>query len=193
MRALPRPRPARKSREHPSVQREGDPQRAWQVLRPHGSHFLESTSSSSLYTTGSDERSHGIGGVVKNCNSGSTCEQGAEHEELDGDQVVAQVTHAALQGLPGGAARGRVEREESGEQAERRWRQVAEPLARRCLVRLGGLERRGQLHLPPVVVRRRPAQPEDLQQLIHLKAPNKGGAAALCRPITISQDDDDEN
>jgi len=31
-----------------------------------------------LYTTGSSERSHGSGGVLKNCSSGSsTCQQGA--------------------------------------------------------------------------------------------------------------------
>jgi len=54
------------------------PKRACLVLHAHGSHFLASTSSSSLYTTGSSERSHGSGGVLKNCSSGSgTCQQGA--------------------------------------------------------------------------------------------------------------------
>ena len=103
-------------------------------------------------------------------------------------------THGALQGLSGGAARGRVEREERGEQADRRRRQVPEPLGRRGLVRLGGLERRRELHLPPVVVRRRPEQLEDLQQLILLNAPNKAGAAPnvqsqFCRTRKREQDE----
>jgi hypothetical protein len=76
----------------------------------------------------------------------------------------------ALQGLGGGAARGGVER---GEQAERGRRQVAEPFGHGRLVHLGKAGRRGQLLLPPVVIRRRPAQAEDLVQLLDLNEGRK--------------------
>jgi hypothetical protein len=44
------------------------------VSRVYDAHFLPSweaagSATSSLYTTGSDERSHGSGGVLKNCSN----------------------------------------------------------------------------------------------------------------------------